>query len=643
MNVDSTSASEMTNERRSRERYRIGTLTLDADAFRLDDRGREIAVPKLTFDLFVALLRRAPDVVTIDELMDVVWPNVVVAEDTVTQRVRLLRDALGPEHREIVATVRGRGYRITAPVRPLGPLNSESAGTLGRSTKYYIPAAVFLLAAVIGTALLIKIAEDPIQGKTDTVGTIAVLPFVNMSSDQGDDYFSDGIAEELLNRLARVPHLSVTSRTSSFALRDKGLDARAIAGRLKVRHVLEGSVRRSGNRVRVTAKLIDVESDSYAMSESFERELGDIFAVQDEIAGSVVRTLAGTIETAGAAATLESKRLTRDLDAYELYLEGKYYLHLRGLEPLTKSIALLERAVERDPGFADAHAVLASAYITMPFYTNERTNRYVLSMESSARTALSLDDSIGLAEAVLASVDGMYNWNWSSAEAHFERAISLEPNNSTVWQWYAEFLLRTGQFEEARDAALEGVRLDPVGSSVVNVLGLTLHYLGEDEKALEYAARAREFGYLGGYLSAMVYLRGGQYDLAITAWEDAAPHMGLDTFWVRPYIEALNDPAKTRPALDVIEKARGEGQRTPSGFASEYAALNQIDVAFEMIEEEIARQLFYIPILWEPLNQPLRNDPRFTELLERLRIVEYWQHRGWPAQCVQAGATVRCD
>ncbi len=643
----------MTHQRRSRERYRIGALTLGADAFRVEEDGREISMPTLSLDLFTALVRRAPDVVTTDELMDVVWPNVVIAEETVSQRVRLVRDALGPAHRDIVATVRGRGYRLTVPVETVedAPSASRSPEGFGWARKrYYALGAVILLAIVIASALLIETRDGAPAGETRFARpgvppdrSIAVLPFVNMSADEANDYFSDGVAEEMLNRLARVPDLRVTSRTSSFAFKDQGLDIRAIADRLGVRYVLEGSVRKAGNRVRVTAKLIDVESDAYVMTRSFERELVDIFAVQDEIAGAVAGALAGTLNAPGMSAALESSRLTRDLQAYELYLEAKYYLQLRGLDAVSKSIALLEQAVERDPQFADAHAVLASAYMTIPFYTNAPTNRYTLLMESSARAALSLDESIGLAEGVLASVEGIYNWNWTGAEARFDRAITLEPNNSGVWQGYAEFLVRVGRFEDARAAARQGVRHDPVGSSVINVLGLMHHYLGEDDKALEYAARAREFGQLGGYLRAMVYIGRGQYELAIAAWEDAAPQMGLDTDWIRPYIEAISDPAKVQAALEAIDRARGNGQRTPSGFASEYVALNRIDLAFAVIDEEIERQLFYIPILWEPMNRTLRQDPRFAELLVRFRIVEYWQRRGWPDRCKPSGDGAICD
>ena len=642
----------MTDQLRSRERYRIGPLTLDADAFRLEEDGGEIPMPKLSLDLFTALVRRAPDVVTTDELMDVVWPKVVIAEETVSQRVRLVRDALGPEHRDIVATVRGRGYRLTVPVERLEDTPSAArAADDSRTRRRYLllGAGVAVAIAAAATFMLTRqVDQQPedyvvAQPGAPVERSIAVMPFVNMSADAGNNYFSDGVADEILSRLARVSDLRVTSRISSFALKERGLDIQAIAERLAVRYILDGSVRKSGNRVRVTAKLIDVESDAYVLTRSFERELVDIFAVQDEIAGAVVATLAGTLDPSEEATALESSRLTHDLEAYELYLEAKYYLQLRGLEAVTKSIALLEQAVERDPQFADAHAVLASAYITMPFYTNEPTNRYPALMESSARTALRLDEQIGLAEGVLAAVEGLYKWNWAGAEAHFDRALVVEPNNSVVWQWYAEFLLRVGRFEDARTAAREGVRLDPVGSSVVNVLGLIHHYLGEDDKALDYAARAREFGQLGGYLRAMVYLGRGQYEQATAAWEDAAPQMGLDMDWIHPYIEAIRDPTLVEAALEAIARARADGHRTPSGFVSEYVALNQLDLAFELIDEEIDRQLLYIPILWEPGNRTLRQDPRFAELLVRLRIVDYWQQQGWPDQCKPAQNAAICD
>lgn len=632
----------MTDNKDNSARYRVGNLLVDADAFRVENAGEEIPLPKLSFDVLLALVRRAPTVVTVSDLMRAVWPGLVVADETVSQRVRLVREALGKEHLEYIATVRGRGYRLTVPVEKIGEAN-KLAG-VRRWAKVPVLLLLALIVLLAGISLLMTLRQpEPWPPVPAIDQSVAVLPFVNMSEKGDSDYFSDGIAEEILIRLARVPDLRVTPRTSSFALRDSNLEAAEIGRQLSVRYLLEGSVRRTGNRVRVTVKLIDAKSSGYVLTRSFERQLNDIFGVQDEIASAVIMAFSDTIDLPSATRAIDSAHITDDIAAYDLYLEAKYYLQLRGLAEIKKSIEILEEATNRDPEFANAYATLAVAYTTLPYYSNEPFNRHLSSADRAARVALGLDDTLAIAEGVLGTTIGVYTWDWSRAEKHFDRALALEPNNSSVWQWYAEFLLRMRRFEEARNAARHAVQLDPAGSSVANVLGLTHHYLGDNERALEYSARSREFGNLGGYLAAMIQIQSKEYEDAISSWEDAAPANGLEKDWVRPYVEAIEDRSKLPEALTAIDRVRVNGGRTPSGFVSEYVALGELDLAFDALDEELERGLFYLPVVWEPLNAKLRADPRFTELLNRLQIVEYWDRHEWPDQCHRSGEKIICD
>ncbi|MCH7508600.1 MAG: hypothetical protein IIB68_01995 [Proteobacteria bacterium] len=324
----------------------------------------------------------------------------------------------------------------------------------GRNIDYIIIAALVLALGFFAfdkfvldpsrDAELVRAATEAVTeqvsepGKSETAEkSIAVLPFINMSDDPGNEYFSDGISEELLNVLIKVEGLRVVSRTSSFAFKGKDISIPEIARKLNVDHILEGSVRKAGNTVRVTAQLIDVRTDSHLWSGTYDRELEDIFAIQDEISGQIVQALKVALGAGEQEAMAHARKPTENLAAYELYLRGRYFWQRRGEDNIRRAIDLFEQATELDPQFARAWSSLAAAHITLPTYSDALEDEQFPLAVSAAQKALMLDDTLAEAYAVLGDV-ARTDRKWTEAEAHYLRAIASEPKNSTahlmVWR-----------------------------------------------------------------------------------------------------------------------------------------------------------------------------------------------------------------
>jgi TolB-like protein len=363
------------------------------------------------------------------------------------------------------------------------------------------------IAAAAGTALLLLSAwwavgrpEAPGGSERGDYSSIAVLPFENMSGNAEDEYFADGLSEELLNALTRVPGLRVAGRTSSFALRDANLNLRTIADTLGVETVLEGSVRRSGGRVRVTAQLIEAEEGFHLWSQDWERELtaDNVFEIQDEIAGAVALAMATGEEPTGADQPAESRGpdlvpasvRTSDLGAYELYLAGRHHWSARTPQGLEEAVRLFEAALDRDSLYAPAWVGLSAAYNALPWYTNYPSEQAAERSRSAAERALRLDP--GNAEALYTLAITLFEFDlaWEEAARLFERAIALDPAYSQGLTWYCWFLSGMGRWEEAIPWCERSVELDPLRVHALSQLGEILLVVGRYEEALRPISQA---------------------------------------------------------------------------------------------------------------------------------------------------------
>ena len=326
------------------------------------------------------------------------------------------------------------------------------------------------------------------RGYQSATTSIAVLPFANMSADKENEYFADGITEEIINALAKLDGLRVASRTSAFAFKGHDSDIRRIGAQLNVGTVLEGSVRRSANRLRVTAQLVSVSDGYHLWSDRFDREMHDVFEIQDEIALAIVDTL--SVKLGHRSDPRLVKPQTSNLEAYQLYLEGRFHWNRRG-ESLPKSIACFRSAVDKDPQYAPAHSALADAYNTLGWYRMLHPADAFPTAKTHAERALALDDSLGEAHTSLAFSRMCYDWSWADAERGFLRAMELNRGYPTVHHWYSEYLSAVGRADEAMTEARTAQDLDPLGLVINCVVAMAYCFARDPEHDIAVCQRTR--------------------------------------------------------------------------------------------------------------------------------------------------------
>ena len=477
--------------------------------------------------------------------------------------------------------------------------------------------------------------------------SIAVLPFTNLSGDASKDYFSDGMSEELLNLLARVPGLQVAARTSAFAYKGRNVDIREVGKELGVETVLEGSVRQQGEQVRITAQLIDTETGFHLWSETYDRKLEDIFAVQDEIAQAIVDRLRIQLAPEEQKLAQREKAPTQNVEAYQLYLQGRAIWKRRGAENLRQAIDLYLSALGKDPAFARANAALASAYVVMPGYTEEQGDeeKFYELAQNAARQALAVDPNIGEAHAVLAQINASRG-DLLDAESGFFFAISLEPNDATPHHWYSILLQNVGRLDAALTQARRAHELDPTSPIIAANLAQVYLVRGDNDQALRYSKLAAELGLgrknLG--VEAEVALRRGEWDEAkrLFATQEGIPKAIRSQ--IGPIVDALADPALRPPMVATLQaidpKVWPQQERVMP-----YILLGQTDLAYRVMFDGIDKdrvawlRAWDMTHMWSPEGRPLRTDPRFAKLAERVGMVDYWKQYGYPDGC-RVGADV---
>jgi adenylate cyclase len=471
--------------------------------------------------------------------------------------------------------------------------------------------------------------------------SVAVMPFTNLSGDPSKEYFSDGMSEELLNLLARVPGLQVAARTSSFAYKGKEVDVRQIGRELGVETVLEGSVRQAGDQVRITAQLIDTGNGFHLWSETYDRKLADIFQVQDEIAKAIVERLKIELAPADQQVAQRQQVPTQNVEAYELYLQGRAIWKKRGEENLKRAIELYQAALGRDPGFARAHAALASAYVVMPGYSKEENDqeKFLGLAETSARQALAIDPTIGEAHAVLALINADRG-DLLDAESGFFFASSLEPNEPTPHHWYSVLLMRVGRVDAALAQAKRAQELDPTSPILAENLALISLVKGDDDEALRYSKLAADLGMANVHvdIEAAVAMRRGQWDEArrlAVRQESLPPELRAKA---GEFVDALADPSK-RPALLAEMQALDPKTIPQAKLIDSYLQLGAIDLAYKLMFESLDRNHLAwmhewdLTEAWTAEGAAMRRSPRFPELVERIGVLDYWKQYGFPDAC----------
>lgn len=465
---------------------------------------------------------------------------------------------------------------------------------------------------------------------SDDLRSIAVLPFVNISGDPDNEYFSDGLSEELINALAGVPELKVAARTSSFAYKGRNEDVRTIARDLGVATILEGSVRRSGNQVRITVQFIKADDGYHLWSESYDRELEDIFAIQEEIARAITEKL--QVQLAGGDERLV-KRATTDVEAYDFYLRGRYGLGTADSEEsLRQAIRLFEQAVGRDSTYASAHAGIADAYIELEGYVD--VDEVAPLARAAALRAIQLDDTRAETHTALAHVYMHYDWDWISTERAYRRAVELGPESFEAHAGMAHFLMAAGDHEAAlaeTRRAIELAReraLDPVAFEVdaATNLGHALFAARRYDEAMAEGRRALQLDpqdAAAQHLLALVYLGEGEYAEAIRQLE-RMDRAGVGDALLLGYGYArAGRTAEARQILGEVEGRSGTEQVLLVEIALVHVGLGDLERAVDALEEAYRqRQTGVLHLRMNPLYDPLRPEARFRELMKKAGVPE---------------------
>jgi serine/threonine-protein kinase len=452
------------------------------------------------------------------------------------------------------------------------------------------------------------------------------LRFVNASPDPDNEYFSDGMTDELIHLLAQVEGLHVVPRTSVFALEGQRLDVRAVGARLGVGAVLEGSVRKRGDRLRITAQLSDAESGRVLWSERFDRDDRDVFAIQEDLARTIVATLRADL--LGTLGDPVPRRYTQNLGAYNLYLRGRHCWNKRTQAGVTEAIAFFEQAIAADPGYALAYTGLSDAYALQIDYRAAPVADGMRRARAMARKALELDDTLAEAHTSLAWVVFIHDWDWEQAEREFRRAIELNPRYATARQWYAWYLAAMGRTEEALAQGRRAVALDRASVSIQRGFGWLLYYARQLDRAVAELQRALVLNpeqHETHLILALTYLLAGDVDGADAALDQGLSFAPDDTASLAGRARVAMRRGRPDVARE-IEARFVELERhryvSPADWAKLYVALGDFDRAFAAIDHAYAERrgwLAYLAV--EPLLDPLRDDPRFGVMLERMGLV----------------------
>jgi TolB-like protein len=456
--------------------------------------------------------------------------------------------------------------------------------------------------------------------------SIAVLPFIDMSPQKDQEYFCDGIAEEILNKLSHIDGLKVIARTSSFQFKGKHIDISEIGQKLDVSTILEGSIRKAGKTLRITAQLINVSDQSHIWSNTFDRELKDILSIQDEIAFSIVDHLRGKLlieekNTIG-------KRYTQNLEAYQDFLKGRYQLNKLTIEDTKKSVEYFNLAIEKDPDFALAYCGLAHAYDNLVLSGEMSTDTRWQRIETEAKKAINIDDNLSEAYMILGDAQFLYHWNWDDAGHLFEKSIELNPGNAIARNWYAQYLSAMGRHEQAIEEIKIAHELDPLSLAInlkLNIIYLNARLLDlADQVLLENNNLFPNNPWIllmNGYQSMLK----NKFQKAVNQISQI-PVSSIGPIQKFALARALAYSGKKEETLNILKNLLADPkykELSETRIAKVYIALNDDDQAFKWLNKAFEKRddnLVYLAV--EMTYDQIHNDQRYQELLKKMRFPE---------------------
>jgi DNA-binding winged helix-turn-helix (wHTH) protein/TolB-like protein/Flp pilus assembly protein TadD len=642
--------------------YHFGAFRMDTRERLLLRDGEPVPLPPKVYDTLLALVESSGHLIGKDELMKTVWPDTFVEDANLTVNISALRRALaegGSEH-QYIETIPRRGYRFVSPVTRVkneseAPLAEEPAvsraieagedkGEAGEKVlrederpalpaeaivtsprrRRFSPAVAWLALLLVCLSLLAYYKGRKPAAPERRVRSIAVLPFKPLVADSRDEPLEMGMCDALITRLGGLNQLAVRPTSSVMIYNRPGQDPLAAGRELNVDALLEGYVQRSGDKIRVTVQLLNIKDGTHLWSGQFNENFTDIFAVEDSISRQMVEAL---LKLTGEEQQRVARHPTDNIEAYEYYLKGRYFLEKRTSEGVQKSTEHFQQATEKDAKYALAFAGLAEAYVILGVRADLPPRDSYQKAKTAALRALEIDDTNAEAHIALAHVRCWYDWDWSGAESEFKRAIQLSFNNPINTQYYASFLITMGRHQEAISEIRQAQRLAPLSLNTNVQMARILYFARQYDEAIEQCLRTLELepDYGGArFFLGRVYKQKGMYREAFAELDKARDlfNDSAEVMSVIGYTCAVS--GRRAEALKIVRELQNQSKQryvSPYHLAMVYAGLGEADQAFSWLEKAFADREGRMTILKVvPEFDGLRSDPRFADLVRRIGL-----------------------
>lgn len=628
---------------------------LDPRSQRLCRAGRVLKLERIPTEILLLLIEKNGELVTRDQIIERVWGEGVFldTDNSINGAIRKIRQVLkdDPESPRFVQTVTGRGYRFIAAVVHLAAPDREDASVVRAAAPDSSPNAareprpgrkvatwqlvsligiVVVLIAGLGTYLYNLRSRAPVQG-TPVRSMLAVLPFENLTGDPEQEYFSDGLTEEMISQLGNLDpaHLGVIARTSVMHYKHTGEALDRIGKELGVQYALEGSVRRDSNKVRITAQLIQIKDQSHIWARQYDRDLSNLLALQAEIAQEIAGEIQLTLGDHRRIDTARQSSLSpQGYEAYDLYLKGRFFWNKRTGQGFQQAIEYFQQAIAKDPNCARAYTGLADSYALLGGYSTTPQTESMPKARAAALKALELDPELAEAHTSLALITENFDFDWETAEKEYGRAIELNPNYATAHHWYAEFLSLQGRFTEALAESERARELDPLALIIAADQGVILFYARQYDASIAQfrAVKEMEPAFPRAHMVLAPYIEKHQFADALAEleqWEAPGGKSAWTWAWRAFIYGRSGQNAQARQALAQVKQFYDRGQSSPDPMLWALIAVGDRDEAFAWFEKAYADHSNVLTSLKvNPGFDGLRSDPRFQNLMRRVRLAQ---------------------
>lgn len=637
----------------------FGVFEVDLKASELRKQGLRLKLPEQPFQVLAMLLEKPGEIVTRDELRNRLWQTdtFVDFDHGLNNAVMRLREVLGDssENPRFVETIPRRGYRFIAHVEgsslvmpshgiqesetnqlaTLAAASTQSglASTGSKRVTGYLVAILVLGVLALAVAIALTMHYSG-RGNTSQSGprqstSLVVLPLENLSGDKGQDYFADGMTDELIANLAKIRSLRVISRSTAMAYKGTRKPLSEIARELHVDAVVEGTVLREGSRIRITAELVQVSTDHHLWAETYESQIGDILALQNRVSSAIVNEIRINLTPEDRARLAKNPAIAPE--AYENYLKGRFYWNKRTDENLMKAIGYFERATHQDPHYALAYAGLSDCYaiIGATIFGTMPVDEAAPKARDAARRALDIDPDLAEAETSLATLKFNYDWDWSGAEEGFQRAIQFNPSYATAYQRYSLYLMAMGRFQDGFQQINKARELDPLSISINFSVGWRLYMARQYDRAIEQLRNTLEMDpsyELPHLVLGQAYEQKGAFALAITELRKAVDLSHGTPLMISALAHAYargGNKEEAEKLLAVLARQSKDQYVSPYYFAVVYVGLGESEKAMGWLERAFADRsngLVFMKV--EPELDNLRSNPRFLTLQQRVKLAE---------------------